>query len=650
MVYAELGAASRVITNLRARLLAAFALVLLIVVAESAVTYITIQQDRAATDWVHHTDQVLAVATMAQDSITDMELRYEEFLRTGDDSAASAYQQDANAYQPQLAALVELTSDNPPQVERWKTIGQETDQLRAQIVEPGIAVRREINSGQASPDALLSVDPSGTGEQAFSRISSTFDAAITTERTLLTERANVADQADADLQHLLFWGTALTVVLGLGIAAWMAARIGHAMDRFATVAQSIAGGNLSQRIQLQRSDEIGRAAAAFDHMADALEADRAERMRAQAQAESLRRQTDSILSSAAEGIYGQDPDGICVLVNPAVSRMSGFSMDELSGARIHDLLHHSHADCSPYPLEACPILGVQMSGEPIHSVEDVFWRKDGSCFPVEFTAVPIHENDAITGVVVTFHDITERRAIDRMKNEFISIVSHELRTPLTSIRGSLGLVGSGLLGPVPGRASHMVKMAISNADRLIRLINDVLDIERIESGRATLDVRPIELADVVRQAIDSIAAAAESAQVTLTTDVQALTVEADADRVQQTLVNLIGNAIKFSDPGSTVTVSAGATGAEAVISVRDTGRGIPPEKLGKIFERFEQVDASDARQKGGSGLGLAISRSIVHQHGGRIWVDSTLGEGSTFSFTLPLLSSESPLRRRAPAR
>jgi signal transduction histidine kinase len=273
-------------------------------------------------------------------------------------------------------------------------------------------------------------------------------------------------------------------------------------------------------------------------------------------------------------------------------------------------------------------------------VEDVFWRKDGSSFPVEFTAVPIHEDGAITGIVVTFHDITERRAIDRMKNEFISIASHELRTPLTSIRGSLGLIGSGLLGPLPERAEHMAKMAISNADRLIRLINDILDIERIESGRATMELRPTDLADVVSQAIESIAAAADAARVTLITDVEAFTVEADADRVQQTLVNLIGNAIKFSPPGSTVAVNARASGSEAVISVRDTGRGIPADKLATIFERFEQADSSDARQKGGSGLGLAISRSIVQQHGGRIWAASTLGEGSTFSFTLPLANPE----------
>jgi PAS domain S-box-containing protein len=636
------------ITNLRARLLAAFALVLLMIVAESAVAYRTTEDDQTAVAWVRHTQDVLGVANAAQDSLTDMELRYEEFLRTGDAAAAVAYTQDADQYPTHLAALVALTGDNPPQVARWKSIATDAEQLRSRVTDPGIALRRQVNAGSLGPDALATIDASESGEQLFTQINATLSTAIATERDLLSARAVVADQANADLLRMLLWGTVLTVVVGLAIAIWLATRIGDAMGRFSAAATSIAAGNLSERIHLSRQDEIGAAAAAFDRMADALEVDRLERMRAQARAEFLQQQTELILDSAAEGIYSQDPDGIGRLVNPAVCKMTGYSATELLGARIHDLLHHSHPDGSPYPLDECPIASVQLGAESIHSVEDVFWRKDGTSFPVEFTAVPVRGDGGITGIVVTFHDITERRAIERMKNEFISIASHELRTPLTSIRGSLGLVGSGLLGPVPERADHMIKLAIANSDRLIRLINDILDIERIESGRATMEMRPIELMDVVASSTVSIASAADAADVTLTTEVEPITVEADPDRVQQTLVNLIGNAIKFSPPGSTVEVRAHANGSEAVISVCDTGRGIPQDKLATIFERFEQVDSSDARQKGGSGLGLAISRSIVQQHGGRIWVESELGKGSTFSFTLPLVDREAAARPKTP--
>ena len=631
------GTAKHVITNLRARLLAAFALVLLLVVIESAFAYRTTEQNQSAAAWVRHTQQVLGAANYAQDTLTDMELRYEEFVRTGDEAAATAYQQDANTYPTQLAGLIALTSDNPPQVARWKNIFAAAEQLRSEVTDPGIALRRQVDAGVASQDALDSFNRSAAGEQAFSSINSMLSAAITTERDLLLQRTSAADQASSDLLKVLIGGTLVTVASGLTIAILLATRFGQVMARFASVAQSIAAGNLSQRIGLKRRDEIGRAAAAFDRMADSLEKDRAERIVAQSRAEFLQRQTESILDSAAEGILGQTPDGTCVLVNHAVSSMTGYSMEELRGSRIHDLLHHSHPDGSPYPIEDCPIVAVQRDAHAIQSLQDLFFRKDGSSFPVEFSAAPMLEDGRVSYIVVTFHDITERREIERMKNEFISIASHELRTPLTSIRGSLGLVASGLLGPIPDRADHMVKMAIANSDRLIRLINDILDIERIESGRSTMEIRPIDLVELVANSVESMTSAAQAGDVAMATDVEPVTVEADPDRIQQTLVNLIGNAIKFSPAGSTVTVSAHRDQAEVVVSVHDTGRGIPPDKLGKIFERFEQVDSSDARQKGGSGLGLAISRSIIHQHGGRIWVESELGKGSTFSFALPLV-------------
>jgi PAS domain S-box-containing protein len=629
-----------VITNLRARLLGAFALVLLLVVVESAIAYRTTQENESAAASVRHTQTVLGAANYAQDTLTDMELRYEEFLRTGDEAAAAAYIRDANTYPSQLASLATLTADNPPQVERWNKIAQSADQARTQVTDPGIALRRQVNAGVASPDALTSLDPSGSGERAFGSINTTFSEAIATERDLLIQRSSTADQSNTDLMKILTWGTAITVLLGVTLAVGLATGFGHMMDRFATTAQSIAAGNLSQRTGLTRRDEIGRAAAAFDRMADALEADRVHRIIAQHRAEFLQQQTESILDSAAEGILGQTPEGICVLVNPAVSGMTGYSMEELRGSRIHDLLHHSHPDGSPYPIEECPIVAVQRDAKPIQSMQDLFFRKDGSSFPVEFSAAPMVEDGRVSYIVVTFHDITERRAIDRMKNEFISIASHELRTPLTSIRGSLGLVASGLLGPVPDRADHMVKMAIANSDRLIRLINDILDIERIESGRSTMDMRATGLAELVMMSVESIAATAEAAGVTIKMDVHPVLVEADPDRVHQTIVNLIGNAIKFSPAGSAVTVSTRTEGNDAIVSVSDTGRGIPRDKLGSIFERFEQVDSSDARQKGGSGLGLAICRSIVHQHGGRIWVESEVGKGSTFFFTLPLVKGE----------
>jgi signal transduction histidine kinase len=232
------------------------------------------------------------------------------------------------------------------------------------------------------------------------------------------------------------------------------------------------------------------------------------------------------------------------------------------------------------------------------------------------------------------------RESERAKDEFLSIVGHELRTPLTSIRGALGLLDGGVLGELGGDAQNMVGVAILNAERLMRMINDILDIERMAAGRLELTPTPIGADELVRQSLQVLQASANEQQVTLATQATPLTVLADSDRIVQALVNLLGNAVKFSPSGSTVTLTVAPEGQHALFSVHDHGRGIPAERLQRIFERFEQVDSSDAREKGGAGLGLPIARAIVEQHGGRIWAHSEEGKGSTFSFTLPLAETE----------
>lgn len=235
----------------------------------------------------------------------------------------------------------------------------------------------------------------------------------------------------------------------------------------------------------------------------------------------------------------------------------------------------------------------------------------------------------------TGQDITERHDVERAKDEFISIVSHELRTPLTSIRCVLGMLAGGALGPLADEGRSMVEIAVANTDRVVRLINDILDIERIDSG--TVDMRPqaCDAAELIRRAVESVEQVADDAQVALTAAGEPTTLCADPDRVLQVLTNLISNAVKFSAADSTVHVSCAARGDEVLFEVADRGRGIPADKLAAIFERFQQVDASDAREHGGSGLGLAICRKIVERLGGRIWVDSELGAGSTFAFVVP---------------
>jgi len=238
--------------------------------------------------------------------------------------------------------------------------------------------------------------------------------------------------------------------------------------------------------------------------------------------------------------------------------------------------------------------------------------------------------------VAQVQDITERRAVDRMKKEFISIVSHELRTPLTAMQGSLGLLSTGIYDQRPDKAKRMIQIAHQNSDRLVRLVNDILDLERLESGRIELVKEVCDLSTLFSQAVEGVQTLADAAFIKVVIDPVTVSVWAAPDAILQTLTNLLSNAIKFSPPQSVIHLSAYPQLDRVLVEVRDQGRGIPPDKLTSIFEKFQQVDASDSRQKGGTGLGLAICRNIIEQHDGHIWAESDLGQGSTFFFTLPL--------------
>jgi signal transduction histidine kinase len=220
------------------------------------------------------------------------------------------------------------------------------------------------------------------------------------------------------------------------------------------------------------------------------------------------------------------------------------------------------------------------------------------------------------------------------------VVGHELRTPLTSIRGSLGLLAGGALADKPADAERMLDIALANAERLERLVNDILDLERIESGRLDFERRPQRAGDLFDQTLQVVGTVADERGISFRVEAGDEAVLGDHDRLVQALTNLAGNAVKFSPDGAEVVLRACVRDEQVRLEVADRGRGIPSEHLERIFERFEQVDASDAREKGGTGLGLAIARSIAEQHGGRIWAESEPGRGSTFVIALPRLPSE----------
>ncbi|ABF42504.1 multi-sensor signal transduction histidine kinase [Candidatus Koribacter versatilis Ellin345] len=341
-----------------------------------------------------------------------------------------------------------------------------------------------------------------------------------------------------------------------------------------------------------------------------------------------------LFENSADLILTFGTDGTILHPNSTWMSTLGYSREELLKKPLFDLI-------GPEDRERCKaIIGMIVRSGSTDKVELTFRSQDGRKIVVEGT---ISCRYGITGVEycsAIFQDVTKRREVDRMKNEFISVVSHELRTPLTSIRGSLGLLAGGALRKDPEKADRMLDIALKNTERLVRLINDILDIEKIESGNIALNVQPLDAADLISQASATMHAMADANKVRLETHSTRGILYADRDRMLQTLTNLLSNAIKFSKPDNTVTISSQRRGGGLLIRVRDQGRGIPSNKLQTIFERFQQVDASDSRDKGGTGLGLAICRSIVQQHGGSIWVDSIDGKGSEFFILLPRFQEE----------
>lgn len=323
-------------------------------------------------------------------------------------------------------------------------------------------------------------------------------------------------------------------------------------------------------------------------------------------------------------------------VNQGASFLVGYTPDELLQMHPYELNSRLKSE-EDFKAFARPLLdGSKLS----LTFETEYHCKDGTLVPVEVILQHItHENQAPRFVAMV-RDITERKKIDRMKNEFISTVSHELRTPLTSIRGSLGLIAGGATGDLPEQMAQMLHIASNNTDRLLFLINDILDIQKIESGQMHFEFKPLSVMSLLEQAIEANAAYAEQYKVrfVITQHLDDIQLQADQARLMQVMNNLMSNAAKFSPQGSAVELAAELDGESVIISVTDHGEGIPEEFQPSLFEQFTQSDASDSRQKGGTGLGLYIVKAIIEKHQGEVNFSTSIGKGTTMRIRLPLFA------------
>ncbi|MCX7898389.1 MAG: PAS domain S-box protein [Rhodocyclaceae bacterium] len=382
---------------------------------------------------------------------------------------------------------------------------------------------------------------------------------------------------------------------------------------------------------------------------------------AQKNAELAARRTENylraILDCLGEGVYTLDRAGRLVFLNAEGARMLGYTPDELVGQPLHEIIHHHRPDGRPLPAAECPIHLAMREGRIYRSDEEVFFRKDGSRLPVKVTGAPLADEGPWGGSVAVFSDRsaaeeTERRlreakeaaeAAARLKSEFLAVMSHEIRTPLNGVIGMADLL---LTTALDAEQMGFVRTIKLSADHLLTLIDEILDYSKLEAGAVTLARAPIALRPFLDGCLELVAPRLAGKPVTayvhVATDVPA-GIMADEGRLRQILVNLLGNAAKFTEKGEialAVRTREDAAGACIEFSVRDTGIGIAPEAMTRLFQPFMQAEASTTRRFGGTGLGLAISRRLARLMGGDIEVESCEGQGSEFRLRLPLEAAQ----------
>jgi len=432
------------------------------------------------------------------------------------------------------------------------------------------------------------------------------------------------------LQKRALWlGVAMAALFPL-LAFPLARRIARPLSELADAADRIRHGAAAELPQLAPYAEVQALSRTLNSLVANLEG------RVSARTSQLRdamQRIAAIIETAQDAFIAVGPDGYITDWNPAAEHMFGWTREEAVGKSYIEMLVPQRFRAQ----QEAALAAARGSDAPDFGrrVQRTLIRRNGEELTVEASI-----SRPANGLFCVFlHDISERRQVEEMKNEFIATVSHELRTPMTSIRASLSMLVEGGAGELPPDVQHLVNIAYQSSERLVRLVNDVLDIEKIEAGKMEFRSDELEIAPLLDEAIDAVrgSAAQRPVAVERTGSGRGLRVRGDHDRLVQLLVNLLSNAIKYSPQYNSVTLDCSAVPAGVRLSVSDNGPGIPEAFQARVFAKFAQADSSDTRLKGGTGLGLAICRAIAEQHGGIIGFDTEEGRGTTFHVTLPAI-------------
>lgn len=506
-----------------------------------------------------------------------------------------------------MRTLAELVKDNPEEEAIVKSI---TADLK-RVTDPIFASKKMVHEGNVDEAVETFRGALETGKSISIKVSTDLLSLVDREKMISDKSPLILKAVRAQQQTALATAFVVNIVLAAVFAMIfnrnIASRISVVSDNILRLA---AGRKLHEK--LGGNDEVSAMDKAFRDMATSLA--------------EAREQEQAMVSNAREVICSLSADLKFLSVNPAIELLLGFTSEELIGARFISILKPFSIDASLEYFNA-----IQKS-ETAKDLENEVVAKNGS---VRDFVWSVQWSDSRQTYFCVAHDVTETKNLEKMKQAFIAMVSHDLRSPLCSIQAYTELLEKGVYGELSETGMDSLKNVNGSITRLIDLVSDLIDIERIESGNLQLNLAEVPVKQLFEMATQSVSALASSNEIVFELEDGGLTLRADESRMVQVLVNLLSNAIKFSPTKGIVKLLASKNAESVVLSVADSGRGIPADQLASIFERFKQVQASDSANRKGSGLGLSICKAMVEQHGGTISVESQIGKGSRFIIELP---------------
>lgn len=421
------------------------------------------------------------------------------------------------------------------------------------------------------------------------------------------------------VRGILFSATLVALLVTAALGSALARTITGPIQEVTARAAQMAGGDFDRQIEVRSQDEIGRLASMFNHLTLRLK----ETLR---EISGEKRKMEAVVTHMADGLLALDGEGRVILINPAAARMLGVDTGEILGRA---------------PAEALPGVDLTLPGENRPLTRELAVEHPRHLVLRARFAPFTDEGGRPGGTVIVLQDITEQERLQALRREFVANVSHELRTPLTTIKSYVETLLDGAVADRP-LAEKFLEVVASETDRMVRLVSDLLQLSQLDYHQVEWDKSSVHLPDLVGEAVSKLSLLAEKKGLELKCSFQEdlPMVEADRDRIQQVLLNLIGNAIEFTPGGGKIGVHVRRQDGFIVVEVRDTGIGIPADDLPRIFDRFYRVDKARSRELGGTGLGLAIAREIIEAHGGGITLESEEGRGTSVAFTLPLAGGE----------